>query len=199
MLSCNLAFSTAIESMAKFYSELTDALQTFIREQHIFFTATAPNQGRINLSPKGIDTFRCLDAHTVAYLDLTGSGNETSAHLIENGRMTIMFCSFSDRPVILKLYGTGSVIRPADPDWNALCTQFKPIPGARQIIKLQIESAQTSCGNGVPIYEFVSDRSAIVTWAEKKGQAGLEQYWRDKNQTTIDGLPTHLLDSDTQN
>ncbi len=182
--------------MAKFYSELTEALQSFIAEQHVFFTATAPHQGRINLSPKGIDTLRCLDAHTVAYLDLTGSGNETSAHLIENGRMTMMFCSFSDRPLILKLYGTGRVIRSIDPDWNALYAQFKPIAGARQIIEMQIESAQTSCGNGVPIYEFVEERSAIVTWAEKKGQAGLEQYWRDKNQVTIDGLPTYLLNSE---
>lgn len=179
--------------MSKFYPELTDALQQFIQEQHIFFTATAPIAGRINLSPKGINSFRCLDRQSVAYLDLTGSGNESSAHLLENGRMTIMFCSFIGKPVILRLYGTGSVIRPQDEKWKALYPLFEPIPGARQIIRLQIESLSTSCGNGVPLYEFVGDRDNIVNWAEKKGREGLEQYWKDRNQVSIDGLPTHSL------
>ncbi len=179
--------------MAKFYPELTDALQQFIQAQHIFFTATAPIAGRVNVSPKGIDSFRVLDHQTVAYLDLTGSGNETSAHLLENGRMTIMFCSFTAKPVVLRLYGTGSVIRPQDEKWESLYSLFEPIPGARQIIKLQIESASTSCGSGVPLYEFVGDRETIVNWAEKKGKKGLEQYWKDRNQVSIDGLPTHSL------
>ncbi|HTL89576.1 MAG TPA: pyridoxamine 5'-phosphate oxidase family protein [Leptolyngbya sp.] len=180
--------------MAKFYPELTDDLQHFIQSQHLFFTATAPTEGRINLSPKGIDSFRCLDRQTAIYLDLTGSGNESSAHLIENGRMTIMFCSFTEKPMILRLYGMGCVIRPRDQDWQNFYSEFAPVPGARQIVKLRIETVQTSCGYGVPLYDYVSDRDTIVTWAERKGKDGLEQYWQDKNQISIDGLPTHLLD-----
>ncbi len=179
--------------MAKFYSELTDDLQQFIAEQHIFFTASAPNSGRINLSPKGIDTFRCVDCHTVAYLDLTGSGNETSAHLIENGRLTIMFCSFTEQPLILRLYGQGSLVRPADTAWETLYDLFEPIAGMRQIIKLEIESVQTSCGFGVPEYEYAGDRETLIKWAESKGETGLLDYWQDKNLVSIDGLPTHLL------
>lgn len=180
--------------MAKFYPELTDALQQFIAEQKLFFTATAPRQGRVNLSPKGIDTFRCLDRHTVAYLDLTGSGNETAAHLLENGRLTIMFCSFSEQPLILRLYGQGRAIQPRHPEWQQYSPLFPPTPGTRQIIVLAIEQAQTSCGTGVPIYDFREPRSAIIRWANQKGEAGLQQYWRDKNQTSIDGLPTRLLE-----
>ncbi len=185
-----LSFSIAV---AKFYTELTEPLQKFIAEQQMFFTASAPIHGRVNLSPKGIDTFRCLDSHTVAYLDLTGSGNETSAHLIENGRMTIMFCSFTQQPLILRLYGQGTVIRPRDAEWGRLDRLFLPTPGARQIIKLSIESAQTSCGNGVPLYEYQGERETMIRWAEKKGEDGLKQYWQEKNQVSIDGLPTYLL------
>jgi hypothetical protein len=179
--------------MAKFYPELTESLQQFIREQHIFFTATAPIQGRINLSPKGMNSFRCLDSQTVAYLDLTGSGNEASAHLIENGRMTIMFCSFTEKPLILRLYGEGCVIRPKDHDWQDFYSLFNPIAGARQIVKLSVEAVQTSCGFGVPMYEHSGDRNTLVEWAEKKGEPGIQQYWHDKNQVSIDGLPTYIL------
>jgi hypothetical protein len=147
--------------MAKFYSEINLSLQNFIEEQQLFFTATAPRQGRINLSPKGIDTFRCIDNKTVAYLDLTGSGNETSAHLNEDSRMTIMFCSFSDNPLILRLYGQGKVIRPRDKEWQSFYSLFKPLPGERQIIVLEVDSAQTSCGFGVPVYEFKEERKLL--------------------------------------
>ncbi len=179
--------------MAKFYAELTESLQQFIAEQKLFFTATAPNQGRINLSPKGMDTFRCIDSKTVAYLDLTGSGNETSAHLLENGRMTIMFCSFSEQPLILRLYGQGQVIRPRDSEWPTLHSLFSTLPGERQIIILHVEGAQTSCGYGVPLYELKAERQTLNHWAEKKGEAGIQQYWQEKNQVSIDGLPTQLL------
>ena len=179
--------------MAKFYTELTEPLQKFITEQQMFFTASAPPRGRVNLSPKGIDTFRCLDLRTVAYLDLTGSGNETSAHLIANGRLTIMFCSFTQQPLILRLYGQGSAIRPRDAEWADLDRLFPATPGTRQIIKLGIESVQTSCGHGVPLYDYGGDRETLIRWAEKKGEDGLQQYWQDKNQVSIDGLPTHLL------
>lgn len=181
--------------MAKFYSELNKSLIHFIEEQKIFFTATAPQEGRINLSPKGADTFRCIDNKTAAYLDLTGSGNETAAHLNENGRMTIMFCSFSAQPMILRLYGSGRVIRPRDKEWNDFYRFFEPFPGERQIIVLDIHSVQTSCGYGVPIYELKEERPTIREWAEKKGKEGIVEYWREKNQKSIDGLPTKILES----
>lgn len=181
--------------MAKFFSELDDWLQGFIREQKIFFTATAPADGRINLSPKGMDTFRCLDPKTVAYLDLTGSGNETAAHLLENGRMTIMFCSFSEKPLILRLYGRGRVVRPRDAEWEALHEHFTPALGERQIVVLQVESGQTSCGFAVPVYELKQERPMLTEWCEKKGEQGIRSYWLEKNQTSIDGLPTRLCEN----
>lgn len=180
--------------MAKFYSELTPSLQEFIAEQKLFFTASAPTEGRVNLSPKGIDTFRCIDPKTVAYLDLTGSGNETAAHLYENGRLTIMFCSFTEQPLILRLYGQGKAIRPRHPEWHEFYPLFEATPGERQIIVLNIEAAQTSCGYGVPLYEFRQQRETLINWAEKKGDSGIEQYWHDKNQQSIDGLPTKIFE-----
>ena len=180
--------------MAKFYSDLDASLQNFIKEQKIFFTATAPQNGRINLSPKGIDTFRCIDNKTVAYLDLTGSGNETSAHLNEDSRMTIMFCSFSDNPLILRLYGQGKVIRPRDKEWQTFYSLFKPLPGERQIIVIEVDSAQTSCGFGVPVYEFKEERKTLIEWANKKGEQGIYEYWEAKNLKSIDGLHTKLLE-----
>ncbi|HEY9850047.1 MAG TPA: pyridoxamine 5'-phosphate oxidase family protein [Leptolyngbyaceae cyanobacterium] len=180
--------------MAKFYSQLNEELRSFIAEQKLFFTATAANSGRINLSPKGRDTFRCIDDRTVAYLDLTGSGNETAAHLLENGRMTIMFCSFSEKPLILRLYGRGKTISQRHQDWVKFYSLFKPTPGDRQIIVLDVESVQTSCGYGVPIYELKEERETIVEWATKKGKEGINEYWHQKNQKSIDGLPTKILE-----
>ena len=179
--------------MGRLYPALNEDLKLFIAEQRMFFVATAPNHGRINVSPKGMSTFRCLDDHAVAYLDLTGSGNETAAHLRENGRMTIMFCSFSEKPLILRLYGHGKVVRQQDEEWQALYSSFDPMPGARQIMVLQIDSVQTSCGQGVPLYEFKEERKGLVTWAEQIGDQGIRKYWEGNNQTSIDGLPTDLL------
>jgi Pyridoxamine 5'-phosphate oxidase len=179
--------------MAKFYPQLTTDLTSFIQEQKIFFTATAPNSGKINLSPKGIDTFRCLDNHTVGYLDLTGSGNETSAHLQENGRITIMFCSFTEKPLILRIYGQGKVVRPQDLEWDNFYQFFTPTTGERQIIIINIDGVQTSCGYGVPLYDLKEERQQLITWAEKKGVDGITQYWHDHNQVSIDGLPTNII------
>lgn len=184
--------------MAKFYTELNDALTEFILQQQIFFTATAPQQGRVNLSPKGMNTFRCISFREVAYLDLTGSGNETSAHLLENGRLTLMFCSFTAEPMILRLNGQGKVIRSRDSDWSTWLGLFDPLPGTRQIIAMTIESVQTSCGFAVPLYDFTAERTRLTEWAEKKGEDGLYQYWQQKNQISIDGLPTALLSDDKQ-
>ncbi len=181
--------------MARFFPRLDEHLRGFIAEQKIFFTATAPADGRINLSPKGMDTLRCVDDRTVAYLDLTGSGNETAAHLAADGRMTIMFCSFSAQPLILRLYGRGRVVRPGGDGWDDLRAHFPALPGERQIVVLALESAQTSCGFAVPVYELKEERGMLTEWTEKKGPRGIEDYWREKNQTSIDGLPTHLCES----
>jgi Pyridoxamine 5'-phosphate oxidase len=174
--------------MAKFYSQLDDKLCEFIGQQQLFFTATAPVDGRINLSPKGIDSFRCLDFQRVAYLDLTGSGNETAAHLQQNGRITVMFCSFTDKPLILRLYGRGEVISPNTAQWDNLITKFTDLPGKRQIISIQLESVQTSCGYGVPIYELQEERSTLLDWSIKKGVDGVRAYQIENNHTSIDGL-----------
>ena len=180
--------------MAKLFDCITDELQQFIAAQHIFFVATAPmsQTGRVNLSPKGLDSFRILSPNRVAYLDLTGSGNETSAHLQENGRMTFMFCAFQGPPSILRLYGHGYTVLPDNSEWEALYSLFSPIPGTRQIIVADIDRVQTSCGAGVPLYEPVGQRDAMVKWALNKGEQGLHDYWQQKNRASIDGLPTPL-------
>jgi hypothetical protein len=178
--------------MAKFYTQLDGQLRSFIGGQKMFFTATAPEAGRINLSPKGMDTFRCLDeGRRVAYLDLTGSGNETAAHLSENGRMTVMFCSFSDSPLILRIYGRGRVVRPEDEEWATLRPHFPTLPGVRQIVLLEVESAQTSCGFAVPVYELKEERQRLVEWTLSKGEDGVRDYRREKNRVSIDGLPVY--------
>ena len=180
--------------MPKFTEKIDDKIRRFIGEQKIFFTASAPHDGRINLSPKGIDTFRCLDENTVCYLDLTGSGNETAAHVLENGRLTVMFCSFSGAPLILRLYGKGEVVHQSSEKWNALSTNFTAFFGTRQIIVLHVESLHTSCGFGIPLYEYREDRPTLIDWAKNKGDEGVNRYWKEKNQTSIDGLPTGIFD-----
>jgi len=180
--------------VARFYPELNEGHKAFIAAQKLFFTATAPREGRINLSPKGMDSFRCLDGRTVAYLDLTGSGNETAAHLRDDGRLTVMFCSFGDEPLILRLYGTATVVRPGEARWDQLVGRFPPIPGRRQIVLLHIESLQTSCGFGVPVYEFKEARQRLTQWAARRGEEGLADYRHKNNRVSIDGLPTGLIE-----
>jgi hypothetical protein len=180
--------------MAKVFDSITPELQEFITAQHLFFVATAPLSptGHVNLSPKGLDSFRILSANRVAYLDLTGSGNETSAHLLENGRITFLFCAFQGNPCILRLYGQGRVVLPAVGEWAELYPLFSPIAGARQIIVADIDRVQTSCGLGVPLLDYQGQRSSLVDWAEKKGEEGLTAYWQQKNIISLDGLPTPL-------
>lgn len=182
--------------MAKVFDSITDELQDFIAAQHLFFVATAPlsETGHINLSPKGLDTFRILGPHRVAYLDLTGSGNETSAHLQENGRITFLFCAFQGAPLILRLYGRGQTVLPESGDWIILSSLFPTIPGARQIIVADIDRIQTSCGQGIPLYDHQADRDSLIQWAMKKGEVGLQDYWYEKNRVSIDGLPTPIGD-----
>jgi hypothetical protein len=180
--------------MAKVYDCITEPLHTFIHNQSIFFVATAPltADGHINLSPKGLDSFRILSPTRVAYLDLTGSGNETSAHLQDNGRITFMFCAFQGAPMILRLYGTGRTILPNTPDWDELFPAFTPIPGMRQMIVADLDRVQTSCGQGVPLFTHDGDRDELVVWSAKKGVDGLIAYQQQKNSVSIDGLPTPL-------
>ncbi len=182
--------------MAKVFDSISDKLQDFITAQQMFFVATAPlsPSGHVNLSPKGLDSFRVLSPNQVAYIDFTGSGNETSAHLQENGRITFMFCAFEGAPLILRLYGQGRTVLPDDSEWLVLSPLFPAIPGARQIIVADIDRVQTSCGAGVPLYEFQGQRDVMVNWAINKGETGLQDYWYEKNRASIDGLPTPLAD-----
>ncbi|RMF11706.1 MAG: pyridoxamine 5'-phosphate oxidase family protein [Alphaproteobacteria bacterium] len=174
--------------MAEFYDEIPDKLAVFIEQQPIFFVATAAAGGRINLSPKGMDSFRVLGTRQVAYLDLTGSGNETAAHLQHDGRITVMFCSFSRNPLILRLYGHGTTVQAGSERWNRLAPQFPDYPGARQIIVIDVVSVQTSCGYGVPEMKLIRERPTLAKWAEAKGEDGLAEYRRKNNAVSIDGL-----------
>ena len=180
--------------MAKFYPSLTPELAAFIRKQKVFFVATTAPGARINLSPKGLDSLRVLDEHTLAYLDLTGSSAETAAHLRADPRMTMMFCSFAADALLLRLYGQGEQVLPRDPRWAELRPLFPDHPGARQIVLLEVESAQTSCGAGVPLLGYAGERGTLSEWARKKGEAGMADYRRAKNAQSIDGLPTGLVD-----
>lgn len=179
--------------MAKVIENITPELREFIEAQHLFFVATAPlNGGHVNVSPKGMDCLRVLSPMRVAYLDLTGSGNETSAHLLENGRVTIMFCAFEGAPRILRLYGQGRTILPDSPEWAEFAPNFTFYVGTRQIMVIEVERVQTSCGFAVPFYDYVGERETLVKWAETKGEDGLDAYHKEKNVVSIDALPTPL-------
>jgi hypothetical protein len=177
--------------MGKEFADLNDDLREFIARQHVFFVATAPlgADGHVNLSPKGLDTFRVLGPTTVAYLDLTGSGVETIAHLRENGRLTVMFCAFEGRPRIVRLYGRGRVIEPGDADWPAVADKLPTMNGTRSVIVLEVDRIADSCGYAVPRYEYVGDRPQLNEWCEKKGPEGVREYQTRKNRVSIDGLP----------
>ena len=180
--------------MGKTYDHITPDLRAFIEAQKLFFVATAPLDagGHVNLSPKGLDCFRVLSDKSVAYLDLTGSGNETSAHVEENGRVTFMFCAFDGAPNILRLYGRGRTVLPGTPRWEELAPKYPQYAGARQIIEADIDRVMTSCGFAVPLYDYRGDRDTLVRWAETKGDEALIEYRRQKNARSIDGIPTAL-------
>jgi hypothetical protein len=180
--------------MGKFFHAIQEHHAAFILKQKLFFVASAPlsSDGHVNLSPKGLDSFRILSANQVAYMDIVGSGNETSAHILENGRITFMFCAFEDAPNILRLYGKGYTVLPGDEGWAELSAHFTLQPATRQIIVADIHKVQTSCGFGVPLYEYMGERDHAQKWAEKKGPAGLEAYKQEKNLVSLDKLPTAL-------
>lgn len=179
--------------MATQYDEITDRYRRFIEEQHVFFVATAARDGRVNVSPKGLDSLRILGPNRVVWLNGTGSGNETAAHLLDIPRMTLMFCAFTGNPVVLRLYGEASVIHKRDDDWADLLDLFPPMLGARNIFDLRVELVQKSCGFGVPLFDFQEQRTLMDSWAVNKGDAGLAKYHRETNQRSIDGFPTGLL------
>lgn len=188
--------------MAKQYEQITTQLQTFIEQQKIFFVGTAAKTGRVNVSPKGMDTLKILGPNRVVWLSVTGSGNETAAHLAANslengirdetngGRMTIMFCSFEGTPMILRLYGTARAVYPHDDSWAELIKHFILLPGTRQLFDLSVDLVQTSCGMAVPLYDYQADRESLNEWATNKGPEGIKSYQKEKNQVSIDGLPT---------
>lgn len=180
--------------MAQRYAQLSQELIQFIWKQQMFFVATAAADGHVNLSPKGLDSFRVLDPQQVAWLNVTGSGNESAAHVLENGRMTIMFASFEGKPLILRLYGMARVIHPRDAEWTDLLARFDTLPGARQIFVLNIEIVQTSCGMAVPLYEYQGQRNQLTDWADKKMPEGIRDYWEAKNQRSIDDKPTGIFE-----
>ena len=179
--------------MAQRYDSLSEKLITFIHNQKIYFVGTAIDAGRVNISPKGMNSLRVLDNNRVIWLNVTGSGNETAAHVQDNPRMTIMFTAFEGSPMILRLYGQARAVHRQDADWNELYAHFDPEPGARQIFDLSVDLVQTSCGMAVPLYDYKEDRRQLSVWAQNKGEAGIQQYWQEKNQLSIDGQPTHIV------
>lgn len=178
--------------MAKQFESLNEVFTEFINRQNMFFVATAMPEGRVNLSPKGMDTFRVLGPDRVMWLNLTGSGNETAAHLQDNGRITIMFCAFNGKPLILRLYGKARIYHQKDREWEEYIDLFPEIAGARQLMDVQLEMVQTSCGMGIPIMDYKEQRTQLVSWAEKQGKDKIELYWQEKNTTSIDGYPTGI-------
>ena len=176
--------------MADVFPRIDAQLRDWIGRQHVFFVATAPraDDGLINCSPKGLDSLRVLDDHTVAYLDLTGSGVETIAHLKENGRIVLMLCAFDGPPRIVRLQGRGSVRHPGEPEFAALAANFPPQSGVRSIIRIDVARISDSCGYAVPQMDFVADRNVLTMWADKKGPDGVVNYQRENNARSLDGL-----------
>jgi hypothetical protein len=184
--------------MGKLFTAIDDKHRDFVARQKIFFTGSAAAGTRINISPRGTDAFRVLDDNTVAYRDLTGSGNETAAHMLADGRITIMFCAVDGPPLILRFYGHGRILLKDTPEFEALlASDFggeAPL-GTRQIVVVDVDLVHTSCGYGVPLFEHVGERPSMQNWAEAKGEEGLETYRRKKNAISLDGLPTGMFDA----
>lgn len=178
-------------------NKLNGTLRSFIEKQYLFFVATAAQDGRVNLSPKGADSLRIRDDNRIQWLSLTGSGNETAGHLLACNRMTLMFCSFEADALILRVYGTAKTLHPRDPEWANAIKQFPKMAGSRQIYDMTIESVQTSCGTGVPLMLYQGDRvhDELIPYYEDMGADGVEAYWRKKNTKTIDGFDTELFEA----
>lgn len=181
--------------MASFTDRVDDELAAVLTAQPVFFVATAPPEGRINCSPKGMDTLRVLDDRRVAYLDLTGSGNETAAHLLADGRVTLMVCRFDRTADIVRVYGRGRVVARDSAEWDELVDHWDEVlPGARQLIVVDVDSVQSSCGYAVPVMALVEERQTLRRWAERRGEDGLREYRAERNAVSIDGLPVPATD-----
>ncbi len=178
--------------MGKQYTAISAEHGNFISRQKMFFVGTAAHDGRVNVSPKGMDSLRVMSPNRVAWLSVTGSGNETAAHLRQINRITLMFCAFEGDPKILRLYGIARAVYPNDADWPELAKLFPALPGTRQIFDVTVETVQTSCGMAVPFYDYVGEREQLNDWARKKGADGIRTYWEERNKTSIDGLPTGI-------
>ncbi len=179
--------------MGQRYDAISDTHRTFIEQQKLFFVGTADVDGRVNISPKGMDSLRVLGPNRVIWLNVTGSGNETAAHVEAVPRMTIMFAAFEGAPNIMRLYGTPRAVHRNDADWAELTALLPDIPGARQVFDLHVDLVQTSCGMAVPLYEYKADRELLRKWATRQGPEGLDAYREQKNQHTLDGKPTGIL------
>ncbi len=179
--------------MAKRYARIDKRMQDFIEAQHVFFVATAASEGRVNISPKDMDSLRVLGPRRILWRNLTGSGNETAGHLLQANRMTLMWCSFTLRPLILRVYGNARAVHPHDSDWSELGSHLRPAIGARQVFDLNVELVQTSCGYGVPFFDHVGPRTTLEKWATDRGPEGIRQFWEDHNQVTLDGEPTDIV------
>lgn len=181
--------------MATQFEAITSELKKFIEAQHIFFVGTAAAEGNVNVSPKGTDSFRVISENKVVWLNLTGSGNETAAHLLKNNRMTIMFCSFEGKPLILRIYGKAKAYHQRDSEYHKYINLFNENTGARQIIEMNIVLVQTSCGYAVPFMDFKEERTTLNSWSIKQGKDKIEAYWKNKNTKSIDGFDTKILDN----
>tara|TARA_B100000925_G_C21988288_1_gene465563 strand:+ start:875 stop:1546 length:672 start_codon:yes stop_codon:yes gene_type:complete len=176
------------------FNELNNEHIKFIKEQKVFFVATAVSDGRINLSPKGLDSLKILDKNRIVWLNLTGSGNETSTHIQQNPRMTIMMNAFEGKPLILRIYGTAKVIHHLDNEWTELINLFSYSEGSRQIFDLSISSVQTSCGWAVPEYRFIRERNILDKSNKVAGEKGIKKYWKKANTLSIDGIKTNIIE-----
>ena len=175
------------------YPALTEAHVKFIQSQHLFFVGSAALDGRVNISPKGMDSLRVLSPDRIIWRNLTGSGNETAGHLAEVNRITMMWCGFEKVPMILRAYGTAQTLHPKDAEFAGHNDAFPPSHGARQIYDVRIEMVQKSCGYAVPFMEYAGDRDVLKNWAEDKGPEGIQTYWEERNQRTIDDKPTGIV------
>ena len=184
--------------MAKKYDHISPALQEFIEAQKVFFVGTAMREGRINVSPKGMDTLRVVGPNRVVWLNLTGSGNETAAHLMESTRITIMFCAFEGKPLILRLYGQAQTYHERDPEFDELAALFPPMHATRQLVDVRIELVQTSCGFGVPLMDFVEERDTLITWAANRSKDRIRDYWAEKNTVSLDGHATNIFEDEPE-
>ncbi|MFM2355990.1 MAG: hypothetical protein RLZZ528_1726 [Pseudomonadota bacterium] len=178
--------------MAKQFPSLTEDQIAFIRDQQVFFTGTAAAGGRVNVSPKGMDSLRIAGPNRILWRNVTGSGNETAGHLRLSPRMTLMWCSFAQRPLILRVYGTARAIHRGEAGWDGLNTLFPADTGARQVFDLTIDLVQTSCGYAVPLMDNPRERDVLKKWSEAKDDDAMRSYWAEKNRTTIDGFPTGI-------